>query len=637
VSRFERSAEELFKELLSLDESATLEAKRGQGVGKAVMETISAFANEPQLGGGTILLGVRPGESNETSYVIEGVADPDQVSSDIASKCASLFAAPIRVKIHTEMLQGKPVIIVHVDEAAPHEKPVYIKSTGLPRGAFRRIGSADQRCTEDDLELFFSDRKRRSFDAGCVNDADLSDFDSATLDEYRDMRAKANPDAEELRWPDDELLQSLGATRRDKDDQWKPTVAGLFLFGKSSALRRLFPMTRVDYVRVPGRTWVPNADERFDTIEMRDSLFRVIRRIQAAVVDDLPKAFGLAEGALQRTEEPIIPHRALREALVNAVMHRSYRSHAPIQVIRYSNRLEIRNPGFSLKASEHLGEPGSYPRNPTIAAVLHDTRFAETKGSGIRAIRLEMKEAGLTPPIFESNRAKDMFTAQFLFHHFLSEDDVQWLARFKDLQLTDQEVRALVVVRETGAVDNSTYRELNNVHLHEASTALKRLRDAGLISQQGSGSATWYRPTDRLLGNNYETLLSGNLGGLSGNPDGLSGNLGDLSGNPDGLSDSPEANRREQLLDELPGNLAARIGALGKRQSPEKIRELVLLLCEVRAWSVQELAILLSRNPKTISQYYLRPLLVEERIEMTQPETPNTPTQAYRLRDQEKQ
>src|SRR5699024_12276447 len=54
-------------------------------------------------------------------------------------------------------------------------------------------------------------------------------------------------------------------------------------------------------------------------------------------------------------------------------------------------------------------------------------------------LRLEMKEAGLTPPIFESNRAKDMFTAQFLFHHFLSEDDVQWLARFKDLQLTDQE------------------------------------------------------------------------------------------------------------------------------------------------------------------------------------------------------
>jgi ATP-dependent DNA helicase RecG len=49
-------------------------------------------------------------------------------------------------------------------------------------------------------------------------------------------------------------------------------------------------MTRVDYIRVPGREWVPDPDRRFDTIELRDPLFRLIRRAQAAVLDDLPKA-----------------------------------------------------------------------------------------------------------------------------------------------------------------------------------------------------------------------------------------------------------------------------------------------------------------------------------------------------------
>jgi ATP-dependent DNA helicase RecG len=63
------------------------------------------------------------------------------------------------------------------------------------------------------------------------------------------------------------------------------------LFGKPVTLRRCFPMTRVDYIRVPGREWVPDPDRRFDTIELRDPLFRLIRRAQAAILDDLPKGF----------------------------------------------------------------------------------------------------------------------------------------------------------------------------------------------------------------------------------------------------------------------------------------------------------------------------------------------------------
>ena len=621
------NAHDLWEKLSLLDENERIEAKRAQEAGKSLLETICAFANEPGLGGGWLLLGVAPDEQALfAGYAVEGVPQPDKLSADLASQCATMFNVPLRVDIRTEALEGKPVVVVHVPESPAQDKPVYFKATGLPKGAFRRIGSTDQRCTEDDLETLYQSRQRDSFDAGLLADAELDDLDESAIAEYRQARAEANPDAEELRWSDLDVLRALNAVRRDGAGAWKPTVAGVLLFGKPVALRRSFPMTRVDYIRVPGREWVPHPERRFDTVELRGPLFSLLRRAQAAILDDLPKSFGLEEGQLQRTDQPVIPLRALREALVNALMHRSYRVHAPVQVIRYANRLEIRNPGFSLKSPDHLGEPGSMPRNPHIAAVLHETRFAETKGSGIRAIREAMDKAGLVPPLFESDRGQDQFSALFFFHHFLGSGDLLWLARFKELHLSDEEARALIVAREAGAIDNATYRTLNKVDTLAASNALRRLRDAGLFSQQGRGSATWYQPASLLVGERPfggETEdLSGKSEALSSNPDLLSSKVEDLSSKQDPV--------RAALLNELPGQLAARVGALGQRHPPERVRDLVAELCQLRAWRVDELALLLQRNPESVRQNYLRPLLAQQRIAMTLPETPHSPLQAYR-------
>ena len=617
------NAQELLESLNLLDENERIEAKRAREAGKSLLETICAFANEPHLGGGWLLLGVAPDEQALfPGYAVEGVPQPDKLSADLASQCATVFNMPLRVDIRTETLAGEPVVVVFVPEAAPQDKPIFFKATGLPKGAFRRIGSTDQRCTEDDLEMLYQSRQRESFDAGLVSGAERDDFDDNAIADYRQARAEVNPDAEELRWTDAELLQALSAVRRDAAGAWRPTVAGLLLFGKPVALRRCFPMTRVDYIRVPGREWVPHPDRRFDTVELRAPLFTLLRRTQAAVLDDLPKGFGLEEGQLQRSDRPVIPLRALREALVNALMHRSYRVQAPVQVIRYANRLEIRNPGFSLKSPDHLGEPGSMPRNPHIAAVLHETRFAETKGSGIRAMRDAMDQAGLVPPLFESNRGQDQFSTLFFFHHFLGEGDIRWLGQFKALHLSDEEARALVVAREAGTIDNATYRALNKVDTLAASNALRRLRDAGLFSQQGRGSATWYQPTDKLVG---ETGSSS----LSSESDRLSSKLGALSSKSAVLSSNPDP-ARTALLDELPGTLAARVGALGLRHPPARVRDLVVELCRRRAWRADELALLLQRNPESIRQNYLRPLLAQKRIAMTLPDTPHSPQQAYR-------
>jgi ATP-dependent DNA helicase RecG len=633
------NAAELLESLNLLDEHERIEAKRGSEAGKSILETICAFANEPGLGGGWILLGVvREEFALFPIYEVEGVDQPDKVSADIASQCSNNFNMPLRVDVSTEMLDGNVVIVVWVPEASPQQKPVFFKAKGLPSGAFRRVGSTDQRCSEDDMAVFYQGRQQESFDAGIVADATPDDLASEAIADYRKSRADANPDAEELRWSDEELLLALGAIRRDADKQLKPTVAGLMLFGNTQALRRCFPMTRVDYIRVPGREWVPDPDHRFDTIDLRDSLFRLIRRAQAAVLDDLPKSFGLDEGAMQRHDKPVIPLRVIREAIVNALMHRSYRSHSPVQIIRYANRLEIRNPGFSLKSPEHLGEPGSQPRNPKIAAVLHETRFAETKGSGIRVMRDTMEQAGLTPPLFESDRGNDQFVVRFFFHHFLGESDIAWLARFRDLHLSPEEARALIVVREAGAIDNASYRSLNKVDTLAASQALRRLRDAGLLNQKGRGSATYYVPTERMaLG---DSGLTDNQAASAGQPHDLSTNPAGLSTNPSPLSANPEALpaklpvgdelARRELLAALPGDLVARVGALGRRSPPHDVQAVVVDVCRQRPWSAEELALLLARNSRHVRTSYLRPLMRDGRLEMTRPEEPNDPQQAYR-------
>ena len=224
-----------------------------------------------------------------------------------------------------------------------------------------------------------------------------------------------------------------------------------------------------------------------------------------------------------------------------------------------------------------------------------------------------------------------------------------WLARFKDLQLSDAEARALIVLREAGAMDNATWRDINKVDTLTASQSLRRLREAGLLERQGRGSATWYSPGDRMT--DSDTQAPGDLAGSSSSPpslpvgpDGLSTRLDGLSSRPDGLSTklasvpdgletSPNGSREDErsaLLNELPDELAARIARIGQRHPPEAIRELVIELCRHRDYRAEELARLLARKIGTVRHDYLRPLLREGRIAMTRPEQPSAPRQAYR-------
>lgn len=634
-----RSAAALFEEFLAVDESVAVEAKVASQIDRSVMETICAFANEPGLGGGHLLLGVARSAQGQLighAYEAVGVADPDRLQSDLASQCATVFNRPVRPQITVDRLGDAVVLVVFVPELAPTEKPLYLRNLGLPRGAFRRVGSTDQEGTDEDLIALYQGHQVDAYDGTALNDSDVTDFDPEAIRAYRDLRALANPVAEELTWTDADLLRALGAAVVE-GGVLRPTVAGLLLFGTAMALRRCFPMMRIDYVRIPGREWVEDPGRRFDTVEMRAPLLLATRRAIAAVRDDLPSSFSLPEGESIRSDETVLPLRVLREAIVNAVMHRSYRIHGPIQILRYANRLEVRNPGHSLKAEERLGEPGSQTRNPRIAAVLHDIHLAETKGSGIRAMRELMLSHDLLPPTFESSRRPDQFVATFLFHHFLGGTDLAWLRAQTAERLSDEEARALVFVREVGAIDNAAYRAINRADTLNASAHLRRLRDLGLLVMKGSGSRTYYVPGPSFVpapsaaGLGEDQEFDADPHKLLSQPHKLDLDPHNLPGQTHELDADPHKLRIAQLAG-LPTELRRRLEGLGTRPPRHVVEEVLLALCTWRQSSARELAGWLhDRDPRELTRSYLRPMVAAGRLALTFPEMPNHPDQQYTL------
>lgn len=627
--------DELWAKLVVSDESVNIEVKRGREVGLSALETVSAFSNEPGSGGGYLIFGVlehnAPRDMMERRFEVEGVADVDKLQLQLATRCRNDMEPPVNPRVETYQFHGKNIVVAFVPEVDSHQKPVHVKSKGLHAGSFRRIGSADVRCTRDDLETFITERKGTSYDSSFVAGMELDDFDTRAVSEYRRLRHAVNPDAPELEADDTELLRALAAVRRDDSDgQLKPTLAGLVLFGKALALRRLSPMLRVDYIRVEGKEWVSDPDERYHAVEYLEPLLTSIPRLVAQAFDDLPKAFSLSDDSLFRKDIPAIPRTVLREAIVNAVMHRNYRIRQPIQIIRYSNRIEIRSPGFSLIPEERLGEPGSRTRNDHIAQVLHELHLAENKGTGIRTMRRLMHEANLSRPAFSSDRLRDEFAVTLLAHHFLGEDDIQWLSRFKSDNLNDSDRKALVVMRETGYLNNALYRDTNNVDMLEASRGLRRLRDCGLVNQREQGPATYYVPSPRFL-HPVDAADSPNKRADSPNKGTDSPNKREdpasTAAAPRGLLELGEAEKTE--IRALVRELTERIGSRSKQ---EEVRKLIVLLCAIQPRTLRELGPLLSRKSLSgIRDNYLTPMVRDQILAFTHPEEINHPQQMYTL------
>ncbi len=617
----EFTVQQLLDRLQSCDERQRIEAKGAKAtLGKSALKTISAFSNEPGLGGGYLILGLELNNDGPcTRYSIVGVDDPDKIQRELADVCSNTFSTQTRPTIQVEAINGRPIVIAFIPEAPPREKPIFIKKDGAEKGAYRRVGSADYRFTTADLDLLYQLRSGTPYEREALPGISWKDIDPDAINVYRRRRAQVEPEAAEIALADTDLLRSLGCVAHH-EGEYVPNIAGLLLFGTKAALRRALPMgARLDYIVTEGPEWIGDAATRFYSTDYREALITLFPRLHAQIMGDLPARFHLEPGQLQRTDIPSIPREVIREALANALMHRNYRVGQPTQVIRYSNRLEFRNAGHSLKPFEELGQPGSKPRNPTIASVFHELRYAETKGTGIRAIRKLMKEAGLTtPPIIETDRDRNEFDLVLLPHHLLDQKDLEWLSQFREFNLTDAERRAIVLTREMRAITNLDYRQVNGTDTLAANKALGHLRTLGLLTMKRAGNGTYYVLSPEISGASEGTGQPSPISGLSGGLPPL------IDESCRGLDALPKS------FPSLSTELTKQIAALGERAKSSEIKELIKGLCSHGPLQLTQLAQILDRNPKYLRDQFLSKMVRTGQLIYRYADQPAHPQQAYK-------
>lgn len=191
---------------------------------------------------------------------------------------------------------------------------------------------------------------------------------------------------------------------------------------------------------------------------------------------------------LERKEIPEIPREALREAIVNAVIHRDYHGgEESVQIDVFPDRVVVRNPGGLMKGmrKEDLGKK-SMRRNPNLADLLDKVGFAERMGTGINRMKKAMKGADLSEPVFETNSH-----FQVSLRRKVGEGKY---VRFSSSQLNENQKEALVVAYEDGSITNAVYRDITGAKRQTAKMELKDMVSKGFLEMKGKGRGIYYIP-----------------------------------------------------------------------------------------------------------------------------------------------
>lgn len=366
-----------------------------KGCPTRLYDTLSSFSN--QDGGGVLLFGV----SEVKGYEVVGVYDAQDLQHKVAEQCKQM-EPPVRPLFTVADVNGKTVVTVEVPGVEVADRPVYYKGVGRIKGAFIRVGEADEPMSEYEIYSYDAYRRRVRDDIRVAEEAELSQLDPVLIGKYLLAVRENKQNVQNL--SDDELLNLMGITK-----EGKPTLTGVLCFSKYP--QAVFPQLCITAVVVPG-TYIGQvtADgERFlanqrveGTIaQMLEGAMAFVRRNMrvSTIIDDDGK----------RADREEYPPKAIREAVLNALMHRDYSYHTegtPIRICMYTDRIEIINTGglYGTLTIDELGKVHADTRNKTLATTLELIKVAENRYSGIPTIREEMRQYRLPPPMFDVKR-----------------------------------------------------------------------------------------------------------------------------------------------------------------------------------------------------------------------------------------
>jgi predicted HTH transcriptional regulator len=362
-------------EILKKPEGKILEFKRDLSSPNGVIKTIIAFAN---TAGGTVLIGVEDGTRN-----VRGINSP----LDLEERLANLISDRISPKIvpNIEILSWRTTQVLLVEVYPSPNRPHYLTQMGVDKGTYVRVGSTNRKADQDLIDELGRFSRRQTFDEQPMPGLEPKNLDFAAA-------SQAFASVRKLKPSDLEILRLIG----DHQGSKVPTVAGMLLFGTDRHLH--FPDAWIQVGRFGGLDKTKILDHSEIRSFPSSSVEDAISFVQKHTI------YGADIGPMKRSDHWNLPPAAVREAIINAVVHSDYSQRgAPIRISIFDDRLEVENPGllpFGLTL-EDLPNGISKLRNRIIGRVFQTLGLIEQWGSGIQRMTSACLDSGLPAPMFE--------------------------------------------------------------------------------------------------------------------------------------------------------------------------------------------------------------------------------------------
>lgn len=467
----------------NIRESETIELKPSLSQVNEIIETISAFSNTE---GGKIVIGIS--NSGRLLGVEIGKGTIEHLTNRISQNTDPKVHPHVVIeRLKTEDRRLKTVIVIEVKPSLDK----LVLASGRP---FKRVGKSTVGMSKDEYERLILEKHKDKlqFDRQVCGGASLKDVDEEKVRWFLKEARKHR----DLKISEDAGLDDVLRQLRLLQDG-KLTNAALLLFGKEPR----FIQSEVKCTRFKGNEPVkPYVD--FQTL--MGSAFDLVDQSLDFVLRNIRKAIWLVPGQVQREEKYEYPPEAIREAIVNAVVHRDYLSPSKVQVRVFDDYIEVWNPGELPKGwtVEKLKQKHeSIPRNPLLFKQFFWAKYVEDVGGGTLDILSECKKWGIAEPEFEDTGTAIVVT----FRRSVFTPEI--LAKFG---LNERQIKAVNFIKEQGKITTKDYCSLSGVARDTANRDIKELLKKKIIVKKGSGPRIYYTLSNISIGQ-YRTVSDSKL------------------------------------------------------------------------------------------------------------------------------
>jgi ATP-dependent DNA helicase RecG len=458
--------------LLVLREGQVLDFKSARIQARDLAEILVAFANAD---GGTVAIGV------ENDKTVSGIRRYQDNVAELLRAPFDHCEPPVSVQVEELPCRNTDgdedaLLLLHVARSQR------VHNT-TRKVAFVRIGDQNRRLSAQDVIQLAYDKGQAEYEMEPAAGATLSDIDRALLARYRNVvRARGEtPSLLKAR----ELASGEG-------DALRLNVAGVLLFAQRP--QHWHPRCGIRVVKWEG------TERRTGTQlnVVKDRIFELplpkLLDVTFDFVGTLLREFTRLGPDGKFVTTPEFPPFVWKEAITNAVVHRSYANRGrQIEVFLFDDRLEVQSPGelpASLRADTLRGS--HFSRNPRIVRVMAELRYVRDFGEGIDRMFHEMEAAGLPPPEFEEVPGALMATLRNGLSATPTPTVERRLPASVLAQLNERQKRVLEVVTQQGSISNRQFQQIFPVTYDTAHRDLKRLVELGLLRVEGKGRATRY-------------------------------------------------------------------------------------------------------------------------------------------------